>query len=256
MPPLPILPGSSVGGGCRAVLFAAVPALLHSSSSPSTGRCPGSGPGSGCCWPPASTSTPAGTTGWPAHLRPDAARLLHRPRHGSDLARPACAQGSCSSPASVVNLGLLVLLQVRQLLPRNRSRRRCHACGGASASLPVLQGDPADRHLVLHLRGDQLHGRRLPRPHPGRAQPGRTSCCSSCSSRTWSPGRSSAPRDFLPQIRPAASAGTGRACSLGVQLFLHGPVQEAGHRRPHGPVRRSGLRRPRRPTAPAPSGWR
>jgi hypothetical protein len=36
------------------------------SSSSSTGRCPGSGPASGCCSAPAFTSMLAGTTGWPA----------------------------------------------------------------------------------------------------------------------------------------------------------------------------------------------
>ena len=123
-------------------------------------------------------------------------------------------------------------------------RTRCTR-PAAQASLPVLQRDPADRHLVLHLRGDQLHGGRLP---PARCRPSATwptSCCSSCSSRTWSPGRSSAPATSCRR-----SAGRKRwnwpRLHLGVQFFLHGPVQEAGHRRPHGPVRRPGLRRPRR----------
>ena len=92
---------------------------------------------------------------------------------------------------------------------------------GASASLPVLQRDPAGRHLVLHVRGDQLHGRRLPRQDPGRAEPRPTSCCSSCSSRTWSPGRSSGPAT-------SCRRSTGRKrwnwprLQVGVQLFLLG----------------------------------
>ena len=198
---------------------------------------------------PASTSTPSWNE-WLALLIcvTTTVRLPARPRHG---------RHAIAAPA-----------QVAPDRQHRRQPRRCCATSSTPTSSstrsktpPAAAGHrgvaarperhPAGRHLVLHLRGDQLHGRRLPRPDPGRAETSATSCCSSCSSRTWSPGRSCGPRDFLPQITRPQALELGPRAGRGAALPA-GAVQEAGHRRPHGPVRRPGLRRPGRATARRP----
>ena len=146
----------------------------------------------------------------PARRRDGDPRLPPRPRDRAPRPTGTCARPACWPAAWSTTSALLVLLQVRQLLPRLPVRRaprpgrrlRCRYL--LDVILPV-------RHLVLHVRGDQLHGGRLPRRIPAeRNLP--TSCCSSCSSRTWSPGRSSAAGTSC-RRSAGRSAGTGCACS-------------------------------------------
>ena len=66
---------------------------------------------------------------------------------------------------------------------------------------------------------------------------------SSCSSRTWSPGRSSGPRDFLPQLQRTKRFDWARL-QLGVQFFLLGLFKKAVLADRLAMRRRSGLRRP------------
>ncbi len=75
--------------------------------------------------------------------------------------------------AIAANLSAAGLLQVRELLPRQREQRR--------RLQPVAGRDhPAARHLVLHLHPDRLPGRRL----PGQGRRNTTSSTTRCSSPT------------------------------------------------------------------------
>ena len=102
--------------------------------------------------------------------------------------------------AVTVNIGVLALLQVLRLLHHlDREQLERHRRQGVAAALP---DHPADRHLVLHVPGDQLRRRHLPgqgrtssaprlrglplvlpasRRRPDRA--GRPSSCPSCNER-------------------------------------------------------------------------
>src|SRR4051812_48524179 len=63
--------------------------------------------------------------------------------------------------------GAARLLQVRELLPRLTAGNT--ACRRRRDLELVAPGDPPRRHLVLHVRSDQLHRRRLPPANSGRA---------------------------------------------------------------------------------------
>ena len=86
-----------------------------------------------------------------------------------------------------------LLFQIRQLLPRLARRRRCTR-PGSTASLPRAStiilpiGISFYTFEAINYTVDVY--RRAVRP----SGTSPTSCCSSCSSRTWWPGRSSAPR--------------------------------------------------------------
>ena len=104
------------------------------------------------------------------------------------------------------------------------------------------RGHAADRHLVLHVPGAELRDRHLPRrPRAGGAA--RLRASTSRSSRTSSPGRSCAPREFLPQLgQPRATRGASTRAAPSADRRR--PVQEGGDRRL--PRRRDRRRRVRR----------
>src|SRR5207253_1171582 len=94
-------------------------------------------------------------------------RLPPRPPHGLTNLAPTAALPAPAQPADERRPAHL--LQVRQLLPRLAGRgppRRGHVRLIARPHCPRPH-----RHLVLHLRGHQLHRRRLQPPHPRRARP-------------------------------------------------------------------------------------
>ena len=86
------------------------------------------------------------------------ARLPDRPENGCQP-RTAGTQGADALERQLQSRRAL-LFQVRQFLPAiaagRPSRRRCIVL------VPRAVDHSADRHLVLHIRGDQLHHRRLP----------------------------------------------------------------------------------------------
>ena len=111
------------------------------------------------------------------------------------------------------------LLQVRRVPARLRDR------GDALARLvgPGADGEgvPAARHLVLHVRGDQLHRGRVSRQDAGRFATRSTTPCSSCSSRTWWPGRSCGPTTSCRRSHRPKRFDWPRF-QAGAQLFLIG----------------------------------
>jgi hypothetical protein len=112
--------------------------------------------------------------------------------------RPADGPGRAAARAPALPRGqrgrqprAALLLQVCQLLPPVPGR------GGPGLRRarrpPNSQGDAPDRHLVLHVRGDQLHPRRLP--------PGAT--FASTAARRF---------DRVHHHRPSPPSGTGKRC--------------------------------------------
>ena len=95
-------------------------------------------------------------------------RLLRRARHGA----VAGAQARVPGRQHRLELRDARLLQVLQLLRRQRRRGARRALGLHAQSAGAAR-DPAGRHLVLHLPGDELHDRRLPRRAARAAQPAR-----------------------------------------------------------------------------------
>ena len=118
---------------------------------------------------------------------------------GPARGRP-CA--SCYVVVSIVaNLGLLCYFKYANFFLDSLDEA-CRLAASLDGRHRARAGHhPAGRHLVLHLRGHQLHGGRLSAARCRRSATWPTSCCSSCSSRTWWPGPSCRARDFLPQIR-------------------------------------------------------
>ncbi len=119
--------------------------------------------------------------------------------------------------AIALNLGILGFFKYYgfflELVVRHADQRR------ARARPAVARYPPADRHLLLHLPWHLLHGRRLSRQDPGRRALRSTCCSTSRSSRISWPGRSCAPRDFLPQLKPDP-VPTGRWSADGIVLIV------------------------------------
>ena len=144
----------------------------------------------------------------------------------------------------VGNLGLLVYFKYANFfLPFVGRTLHAGGCDGLAAGAP---GDPAGRHLVLHVRGDQLHGRRLSPQGARRARTWRTSCCSSLFFPHLVAGPIVRARDFLPQIRRRKRLGLGAAAARRCSIFLMGLFKKLAIADRMAAVRRSGLRRSRR----------
>ena len=126
---------------------------------------------------------------------------------------------------------------------------------GLDVSPPLLADHPAGRHLVLHVPGDQLRHRHLPRRASEPVPLARLRASTCRSSRTSSPARSCGRASSLPAAR--ASAPT-RAASTSAEAFLlivARPVQEGRDLElPRHRARRPGVRRARRRTARS-SSW-
>ncbi len=82
------------------------------------------------------------------------------------------AAGAASSALSIVtNFGMLGFFKYFNFFVENV--HAALAALGVSAGMPALQRDPAGRHLVLHVPGDELHDRRLSRRAARPPQPAR-----------------------------------------------------------------------------------
>ena len=99
----------------------------------------------------------------------------------------------------VANLGILGFFKYFDFFVE-QLRRACSQAFGVQASRPRARHRAARRHQLLHVPGDELHDRHLPRQVPADAKLRATSRCSSASSRTWWPARSCAPHTLLPQV--------------------------------------------------------
>ena len=156
-----------------------------------------------------------------AHALEPRARRPHPPARravaaeGAALARARRATSACSATSSTTTSSSARRDNLLSVVGLEPAARRC---GRSSAG----------RHLVLHVHGDQLRRRHLPRRlRAGRRSRSSRSTCRS--SRTSSPGPIVRPGELIPQLetpRDPRRVDTSRA----FYLIAHRPVQEGRDR--------------------------
>ena len=149
--------------------------------------------------------------------------------------RTAGASCGCSI---VSNFGLLGFFKYFNFFVDNVAAAL--AALGVPVSPPMLRDRPAGRHLVLHVPGDELHDRRLPRRAARAAEPARRRGVRLV---LPAPGR----RADRARLEPAAAGRSARAASRSTRrdrlpADLLGLLQEAGHRRQRRRDRQQGVR--------------